>query len=96
MTGEKQVEGALETSFLRRVAGQGSLNAVLVEWLNSLKSVTLKAYVFLERWLRRRDPKNAELEFEIVRGGLLIKPVKVPRRVRTEVVEAALERGEVT
>ena len=40
--------------------------------------------------------EGGELELRVVRGGLLIKPLKRPRQGWDEAVEAAVERGEVT
>ncbi|CAN5447473.1 hypothetical protein BH24DEI1_BH24DEI1_14940 [soil metagenome] len=39
---------------------------------------------------------NSELELKVVRGGLLIRPVKQPRQGWGEAIKAAVERGEVT
>lgn len=40
--------------------------------------------------------EGSELELKVVRGGLLIRPVKQPREGWAEAVEAATARGEVT
>ncbi|CAN5827264.1 hypothetical protein BH24DEI2_BH24DEI2_11300 [soil metagenome] len=39
--------------------------------------------------------EDSELELKVVRGGLLIKPVKQPRQGWGEAVEAAVERGDI-
>ena len=39
--------------------------------------------------------ENGELELKVVRGGLLIKPVRQARQGWGEAVAAALEKGEV-
>ena len=39
--------------------------------------------------------ESGELELKVVRGGLLIKPVKHPRQGWGEATDAAVKRGEV-
>ena len=39
--------------------------------------------------------EGSELELRVVRGGLLIKPVRQPRQGWDEAIRAAVERGEV-
>ena len=39
--------------------------------------------------------EGSELELRVVRGGLLIRPLKGPRQGWDEAVKVALERGEV-
>ena len=39
--------------------------------------------------------EHGELELKVVRGGLLIKPVKRPRQGWGEATNAAVERGEI-
>ena len=46
--------------------------------------------------IEQADLENHDLELKVVRGGLLIKPVKQPRQGWNEAVRAAVERGEVT
>ena len=45
--------------------------------------------------IKRAGLENSVLELKVVRGGLLIRPVKQPRQGWDEAVQAAIERGDV-